>query len=274
MIDKNFDQHFVTGNTYTSPPRTAGIVARYAPNFAFYTRAILGPVSYLCFLAQIGKSDDTAWALGSARVARCFESIGARFEITGMDNLQTVDKPCIFVANHMSTLETFVLPSMLRPHTPVTFVVKRSLTTMPIFGSLLRSRNPVVLDRKNAREDFKVVLEEGKKRLEEGISLVIFPQSTRTQTFDAAKFNSIGIKLAKHCQRPIVPIALKTNTWEKGTLMKDFGPVFPHRTIHFAFGKPLYIEGQGKTEHTQICDFIGTHIAQWTAKDTNTAIPE
>jgi 1-acyl-sn-glycerol-3-phosphate acyltransferase len=38
------------------------------------------------------------------------ENVGVRFEITGLDNLKSFEGPAVFIANHMSTLETFVLP--------------------------------------------------------------------------------------------------------------------------------------------------------------------
>jgi len=84
----------------------------------------------------------------------------------------------------MSILETFVLPCLIQPHRDVTFVVKESLITYPLFGQVMRSRQPVVVGRDNPREDLKTVLEEGQKRLEANISIIIFPQTTRSVEFD------------------------------------------------------------------------------------------
>jgi 1-acyl-sn-glycerol-3-phosphate acyltransferase len=163
----------------------------------------------------------------------------------------------------MSTLETFTLPGTLVPIRPVTFVVKQSLVDYPIFGHVMRSRDPITVGRTNPREDLKAVLEGGTDRLARGISIVIFPQTTRRPVFDPAEFNSIGVKLAKRAGVPIVPIALKTDAWSNGTLAKDYGPIKPSRTAHFAFGPPLAVTGRGEAEHEEIVRFITRHLIIW-----------
>jgi 1-acyl-sn-glycerol-3-phosphate acyltransferase len=40
----------------------------------------------------------------------------------------------------MSTLETFVLPYLIAPHRPMTFVVKKSLVEYPVFKHVMRAR--------------------------------------------------------------------------------------------------------------------------------------
>ena len=258
-----FDEHFKGDSSYHSPPRPAPMLPLLASSFIFYMRMLGGPVLHLSTLAPKGKCDDAAWVKASSNVARLLEAAGCQFHVEGMENINAVDGPCIFVGNHMSTLETFVLPSIIRPHRPVTFVVKRSLTTMALFGPVMRSRNPVVVDRKNAREDLQTVLEEGCKRLEDGISVVVFPQSTRAVRFNPAKFNSIGVKLAKRSGRPIVPLALQTHGWSQGKYLKDFGPINPKVPVRFLFGKPITVQDQGKAEQAQITEFIMNTLERW-----------
>ncbi len=163
----------------------------------------------------------------------------------------------------MSILETFVLPCLIQPYRDVTFVIKESLMTYPYFGHVMRSRNPVVVGRENPREDLKLVLEEGRKRLEANVSVVIFPQTTRSVEFDPAKFNSLGIKLARRCNAPAVPFALKTDAWGLGQRIKDFGPIRPDKTVRFHFGEPMTVRGSGKEEHNAIVEFIQGNLAAW-----------
>lgn len=249
------------GDSYVSPPRTPGLFTRFFPGISFYCQ-LLHPVAHLCAMAQIGKCDDATWALDSARVARLLERVGCSLRIDGLEHITATEEPCVFVANHMSTLETFVLPSVIRPRRPVTFVVKKSLVTMPAFGPAMRARNPVVVGRVNPREDLHTVLEEGADRLSKGISIIVFPQSTRALSFDPAKFNTIGVKLAKRANVPVVPIALLTDAWGQGKKIKEFGKITP-LPVYFRFGAPLRIQGQGKTEHAEICRFISDNLRQW-----------
>lgn len=260
---KVMDNKYGSGDSYISPKRP---IASFSSS-RFFARTFFGPLLWLWYLARLGRCDDIAWTHGSCWLAEIFEKLGGTFAIDGLNNMDKVDGPCVFIANHMSTLETFVLPAIIRPRKPVTFVVKRSLTTMPIFGPLMRTRKPVVVDRVNPREDLQVVLTEGAKRLAEGISLVVFPQHTRSLYFDPEKFNSIGIKLALKANVPVVPIALKTDAWGQGNAIKELGKIDLSIPARFRFGPPLAITGRGKEQQAQICHFIQNTVGNWQKND-------
>jgi 1-acyl-sn-glycerol-3-phosphate acyltransferase len=177
--------------------------------------------------------------------------------------MKKFEGPAVFIANHMSTLETFVLPCIIQPVKPVTFVVKQGLVDAPVFGPIMRSRDPILVGRTNPREDLKAVLEEGTKKLQTGQSIVIFPQSTRSFTFKPEEFNTLGIKLALKANVPVVPIALKTDAWGIGKIAKDFGPIDPGKKVYFAIGEPMTIRNRGAEEHQRIIDFIREKLDQW-----------
>jgi 1-acyl-sn-glycerol-3-phosphate acyltransferase len=191
------------------------------------------------------------------------EDVGITFEITGIDNFSGLAGPCVFIGNHMSALETFVLPGIIEPFKDVTFVVKQSLIDYPVFRYVMRSRNPIIVGRINPRDDLRAVLEGGSQILSGGRSLVIFPQTTRTPVFDPKEFNTIGIKLAKRANVPVVPIALKTDAWGNGNMLKDFGTIDPSKKVHFSFGKPMTIKERGVEEHNAIITFIEEHLKEW-----------
>jgi 1-acyl-sn-glycerol-3-phosphate acyltransferase len=67
-----------------------------------------------------GDYDGDDWASSSLDILRAIENVGVRFEIKGFDNLRSFEGPAVFIANHMSTLETFVLPCIIQPLKPVT----------------------------------------------------------------------------------------------------------------------------------------------------------
>jgi 1-acyl-sn-glycerol-3-phosphate acyltransferase len=153
---------------------------------------------------------------------------------------------------------------VIQPMRDVTFVVKQSLIDYPVFKYVMRSREPIALSQTDPRADFKKMLEEGPKRLERGISIVVFPEGRRTMTFDPGRFNSIGVKLAQRAGAPIVPLALKTDAWALGgRRLPDFGKIDPSKTVHFAFGEPLRVSGRGGEENRAIIEFIEQKLAQW-----------
>jgi 1-acyl-sn-glycerol-3-phosphate acyltransferase len=248
---------------YATPELPTGWLARIAPSTAFYPK-VVSVVVRSSRLARQGRYDKNAWARSSEEVVRYLEASGCRLQVEGLGRLSARDRPCVFVGNHMSTLETFVLPALLIPHcADVTFVVKRSLIEYPFFKYVMRSRNPVVVDRVNPRDDLKAVMEQGAERLAAGYSIVIFPQHTRAVEFDPAQFNSIGIKLAARTGAAVVPVALQTSAWSPGKLLKDYGQIFPERPIRFAFGEPFTVAGKGNEEHQRVISFIQEHLDQW-----------
>ncbi|MCA1796514.1 MAG: 1-acyl-sn-glycerol-3-phosphate acyltransferase, partial [Geobacteraceae bacterium] len=89
------------------------------------------------------------------------------------------------------------------------------------------------------------------------------PQTTRTTEFDPQQFNSIGLKLAQKAGVPVVPIALKTDAWENGKRLKDYGHIVPQRPIHFNFGARIPAEDLGKHTHAEIIAFIQEHLQRW-----------
>ncbi len=250
------------GDTYRTKPGRITFLSRTFPALPFYLR-LLTLVVKASRMAKQGRYDTKEWCESSLTTLRALEQTGITVEVTGLDNFRTLDGPCVFIGNHMSTLETFVLPVLISSFKEATFVVKQSLVEYPVFKYVMRARNPITVGRANARDDLKAVLEGGAERLKAGASIIIFPQTTRTPVFAPEQFNSIGIKLAKKAGVPVVPIALKTDAWGNGKLLKDFGKIEPAKTVHFAFGKPLRIRDRGSEEHQQIIDFITEKLKGW-----------
>jgi len=213
--------------------------------------------------ARGGVYDDTAWAESSIYIFRFIERAGGRFHITGMENIAKDPEPVLFIANHMSTLETMVLPALIAPHRRTTFVVKESLVRHPLFGDVMRSRDPIVVGRTDPRKDLEAVMNGGMELLSRGISIVVFPQSTRSVDFRPEEFNSLGVKLAKKAGVKVVPVALKTDFWGNGKVIRELGPLDSRKTIHIKFGEPFPVAGTGKEENQRIIDFIQSSLKEW-----------
>jgi 1-acyl-sn-glycerol-3-phosphate acyltransferase len=156
-----------------------------------------------------------------------------------------------------------ILPGLIQPLRNVTFVVKESLVKHPLFGDVMRSRNPIVVGRTDPRKDLEAVMNGGMELLAKGISIVIFPQSTRNVIFKPEEFNSLGVKLAKKAGVQVVPVALKTDFWGNGILIKEIGPLDSSKTIYFRFGEPFKVTGTGKEENQKIIDFIQSSLNEW-----------
>ncbi|MEZ4867120.1 MAG: lysophospholipid acyltransferase family protein [Caldilineaceae bacterium] len=248
--------------SYRTPAQRVFLGARLLPSLFYYTQ-FLAYVFRFSALAQKGRYSDEEWWRSSLLAFQALERVGVEIEISGCTMLEQVTGPCVIIANHMSTLETICLPAVLQPYKDCTFIVKRGIVEYPVFKHIMRTRDPIVVDRVNPRDDLQVVLEDGCKALARGRSVVVFPQTTRAATFDPEQFNTIGIKLARRAHVPIVPLALKTDAWGIGKLVKEFGPIDPTKKVHLAFGAPIRVAGRGAEEHKAIVTFIEEQLARW-----------
>lgn len=232
-------------------------------NRLYFTVKFAGIVFRTRREAVRGVYNTKAWADSSFYILRFIEKTGGSFVISGMENITADRLPVVFIGNHMSTLETMVLPSLIAPLREVTFVVKESLVKHPLFGHVMRSRNPIVVGRTDPRKDFEEVMTKGTELLSKGVSIVIFPQSTRSLDFRPEEFNSLGVKLAKKAGVRIVPLALKTDFWGHGKIIKELGPLDHRKLIHFKFGESFPVTGGGKAENQKIIEFIQSSLEQW-----------
>jgi len=252
----------IQNSRYQSPSESVSFFSKILPSLCFYPQFIRVIVNAAA-KAKSGTYPDEEWGLDSQRVFRLLEKAGLRFDISGFENLEKLEGSAVIVGNHMSIMETLVLPAIILPYTNVTFVVKDSLLTYPIFQHIMRSRNPVAVTRTNPRQDLKTVMTDGVDRLNRGVSVIVFPQTTRSTSFDPEHFGSIGTKLAKKAGVPIIPVALKTDAWQNGSISKDFGRVHPDVPVKICFGEPLSISGKGAEEHQQVVDFIVRKLEDW-----------
>lgn len=248
--------------SYHTQPRPIFFLARCLPSLFYYTEFLTYVFRYSS-LAKRGAYGDEEWWYSSLLALQGLEKVGVEIEVTGSKWLESVAGPCVFIANHMSTLETICLPAVIQPYKDCTFIVKRGIVEYPVFKHIMLTRGPIVVDRTNPREDLKVVLEEGCNALARGRSVVVFPQTTRSVTFEPEQFNTIGVKLAKRANVPVIPLALKTDAWGIGALVKEFGRIDPTKKVHMAFGAPITIQGRGNEEHRQIVEFIQQQMQQW-----------
>jgi 1-acyl-sn-glycerol-3-phosphate acyltransferase len=237
-----------------------------SPTLKFYIR-LLAIIISSNIKTKRNIYDGYNWVASSLKIFDQLEKAGIKFQIEGMKNFQSFDGPAVFISNHMSTLETLILPGIIHPKKPICFITKKELNNYPIFGPITRARFPIVVSRINPREDLKTVLDEGKQRLESGRSIVIFPQKTRGLKFDEKSFNSLGIKLAKANNVHVVPLALYTEAWENGKYLKDFGKINSAKVVKFSFGEPFLVNDNGTAGHKAVLDYIKSKFGEWGLAD-------
>lgn len=254
-------------DTYYSPTIQPRMFARRLPSLYAYYVSLKEIIS--CSLSV--KKCSPIEALPSilhhtAAIVHGFESIGIPFNIEGIQ--YTKEQPCVIIANHMSSLETIVTALFAGACYPVSFVSKRSVMSYPFFRVIFSKLYPLLIDRKNPREDFKTVLKEGEKILNLGRHVVVFPQGTRSYTCVPEDFSSIGVKLAKSAGYPIVPLAIKTDAWHVGPWIRDIGYI-KRVPVRYKFFPPIKVtSATGKEEHMECVHSICTTVNTWIEEDS------
>ncbi|UCF93912.1 MAG: 1-acyl-sn-glycerol-3-phosphate acyltransferase [Desulfobacterales bacterium] len=264
-MDKDqFWQLLKTEFGYQSSPGRPSIMARGSRwRTSVYYLRLCAHLYRQSLISKRGEMDTDRWAEASLAVIRIVESVGGRVHVSGLEGVHRHDGPLVYVANHMSLLETFVLPCVTLAFNRVTFIIKEELLRYPIIKHIMHAVNLIAVSRQNPRQDLKVVLQEGRKFIADGCSVVVFPQATRSVMFDIEKFNSLGVKLASNAGVPVVPIAIKTDFQGNGKWIKDMGPIDPRKTLYFKFGPPMAVEGKGRQVHQHVVDFITHNLRAW-----------
>ena len=112
------------------------------------------------------------------------------------------NKSYMFCPNHASLMDHFVLIALSK--NPIVFVGKQELVKIPIFGFFYK-RAVIMVDRGNPKSR-KRVYERAKKRLQNGVSMAIFPEGlVPTEDVILAPFKKGAFNLAIEFDMPIVP---------------------------------------------------------------------
>jgi 1-acyl-sn-glycerol-3-phosphate acyltransferase len=169
----------------------------------FFTATIVGIllITGLLTTFKIRWKIGYAWCAIIGWMTKVF--CGLTFEVEGMEHIDP-QQPVIFLSNHQSAWETLALRYILPPHS---VVIKRELLYFPIWGWSLLTLKSIVINRKNQRAALRALLEQGTRYLNEGLSVLIFPEGTRTAPGELRKFSIGGAMLAQKSGFPVIPVA-------------------------------------------------------------------
>ncbi len=166
---------------------------------------------------------------------------GVKYDVSGKENIP--NEVCVILANHQSPWETLFLYWEFRP---VCAILKKELLNIPFFGWGLRLLNPIAIDRSKRNKSLQQLLDQGKNRLDEGISVLIFPEGTRVAPGVVKKFSAGGAELAIASGFPVIPVAHDAgHCWPAHKLVKHPG------TVKVVIGKPINTSGRESRELIQ-----------------------
>lgn len=163
---------------------------------------------------------------------------GVKWQVEGRENVPPA--PFVLLSNHQSPWETLFL---YWEFLPVCAILKKELLSIPFFGWALRLLKPVAIDRTRKNQALQQLLEQGKTNLDNGFSVLIFPEGTRVAPGVVKKYSAGGAELAAISGRLIVPLAHNAGLfWPAHKFNKHAG------TIQVRIGKPIDPAGRSSKE--------------------------
>ena len=215
-------------------------------------------IAALIILLTFWAPSSVPWAItvGYCRLAvwagRFFCGMDAVVE--GLENLP--EEPSVIMIKHTSTLETYWHVTVF-PRT--TWVIKREVMYVPLVGWALQLiLDPIFINRAAGRTAVKQVIEIGKKKLERGIWVTIFPEGTRVPPGETRRYGVSGAALARDAGCKIVPVAHNAGDfWGRRSLIKRPGKV------RMCIGPPIDASGRDPKETNLIVqDWIETKMLE------------
>ncbi|MES2624016.1 MAG: lysophospholipid acyltransferase family protein [Pseudomonadota bacterium] len=166
---------------------------------------------------------------------------GVSYRVTGVENIPS--HPFVLLSNHQSPWETIFLYTYF---SPLCATLKRELLRIPFFGWALATLNPIAIDRSKRIGARQTLLVEGKKRLYDGISVLVFPEGTRIAPGVEKKYSSGGAELAITAEAIILPVAHNAGLfWPSHKFLKRPG------IVDVIIGKPVPAKGRDARELTE-----------------------
>jgi len=126
--------------------------------------------------------------------------------VRGREHLWS-SRPCVFVFNHQSKLDPILMMKLLRED--FTGVAKKEAANVPGFGQLFQIAGVAFVERGNTKQARQVLEPAVAKVRDEGLSLVIAPEGTRSPTPRLGPFKKGAFHIAMQAGVPMVPIVIR-----------------------------------------------------------------
>lgn len=146
----------------------------------------------------------------------------------------------VFVANHQGAMDIFLLAGFLGRN--YKWMMKKSLRQIPLVGAACEKAGFIFVDR-NSPSGIKETIDSARRSLTDGMSLMVFPEGSRTFDGRMRKFNKGAFFLADELQMPVVPITID-GAFDVLPRTKGVSFVHHHR-LRLIIHKPIQPQGKG-----------------------------
>ena len=191
-------------------------------NFFLYLWTILLGVVFLPYLftpSHYLRQPAKLWVKGIFYLLKFICNI--TYEFRGINN---IPKTAVIAASkHQSAFETLALFFYLEKSI---FIHKKELFYIPIFGLYLKKYKMISINRKQGTKAIRKMLNEVKKRIIEGNSIIIFPEGTRKKPGELPDYKTGIAGIYIKAETFVLPIAVNSGYyWPKHSFIKKPGKI-------------------------------------------------
>jgi 1-acyl-sn-glycerol-3-phosphate acyltransferase len=190
---------------------------------------------------------------------------GVTVDVSGIDRLDA-NGTYVFVANHQSIYDIPVLfwslPQQLR------IIAKESLGKVPFIGWHLQRTGHMLVDR--SRPDSKKVFGWASRLTSNGLSLILFPEGTRSRDGRVARFKGGSFYLAIEAGLPVVPLSI---VGSRHIMLKGRLATYPGR-VKLVVHEPIDTRGLAGTDSRAFAERVRQIVASVAETDLGTRPPD
>jgi 1-acyl-sn-glycerol-3-phosphate acyltransferase len=169
--------------------------------------AFVFPALPALVLSLLGLKKAMSWVIYKLAQlwAKCVILItGSSIRVEGRENIPKEGGVC-FVGNHVGIFDIILVLAYIGR--PFGFIAKKELLLVPVINLWIYFLGGLYIDRRNMRKSVKAI-NLGIRKIQNGGSMLIFPEGTRSKGQGLLPFRSGFVKLATSSLVPIVPIAI------------------------------------------------------------------
>ncbi len=127
-----------------------------------------------------------------------------KVDLIGADKVDPV-RSYVIAANHQSLIDIYVLYGC--SGLELKWVMKQELRSVPVIGIVCALMGHIYIDRSNT-EAAVASINNARNRIKDGISVVFFPEGTRSRTGELGPFKKGAFRLAQELKLPVLPVAI------------------------------------------------------------------
>ena len=185
---------------------------------------------------------------------------GTKVIALGEENIPK-DTPVLYVGNHRSYFD--VVLTYIRVPRPTGYIAKIEMKKVPLLNVWMKNLHCLFLDRNDIKQGLKTILA-GVEKVQNGISICIFPEGTRNTVADTfLPFHEGSFKIAEKGKIPIIPMSIVNSA----DIYEDHLPFIKKTTVVIDYGKPIYLEELDKETKKSLGTYVSNIIQETYFKD-------